>query len=193
MSPFQNLSPREQRLIRYAGIGVAIYLLLFGGFEVWKSIDQRRADYRQLAQEARDLGQKTKPYQDRVLMVKKMMDDFHLDPARLKRETEVSEASAAIQNAAKSGGLQISSIRETSGHGSGMTLATLQLDSSGPVPATLTFLAGLNIIGYPLVIDSVQFTADNSRPGQVKMNLVILILDFSRQNGNHDNKEAAHA
>ena len=54
----------------------------------------------------------------------------------------------------------------------------------------LSFLAGLNTIGFPLVVDSVQFTADNSRPGQVKMNLTISILNFD---GQKQAKEAAHA
>ena len=68
-----------------------------------------------------------------------------------------------------------------------MTLATVQLESSGQVPAVLAFLAGLNNIGFPVVVDSVQFTADNSRPGQVKMNLTLIILDFDQQ------KEVPHA
>jgi hypothetical protein len=71
-----------------------------------------------------------------------------------------------------------------------MTLATMQLEGSGQIPAVLSFLAGLNTIGFPLVVDSVQFTADNSRPGQIKMSLTILILDFDQQKVT---KEATHA
>jgi hypothetical protein len=190
MSRFHSLTDREKRTVRIAGIAIAIYLVLFGGFELWKFFDQKRADYRQLAQEARDLRQHALPYRDKVLVVKKLMDEFHLDPARLKRETVVSDASAAIQNAAKAGGLQLGPIRETSARGSGKTLATVQLEGSGQVPAVLSFLAGLNIIGFPLIVDSVQFTADNSRPGQVKLSLTIIILDFDRQK---EAKEAAHA
>jgi len=190
MSRLQTMTDREKRLVRLAGIGIAIYLALFGGFELWKSFDKRRADYQQLVQEAKDLRQQTLPYQDKVLLVKKLMEDFHMDPAKLKKETVVSEASAAIQQAAKSGGLQIGPIRESPAHGSSLTLATMQLESSGQVPAALAFLASLNSIGFPLVVDSVQFTADNSRPGQVKMNLTIFILDFAQQKGP---KEAAHA
>lgn len=190
MNRFNSMSDREKRLVRYAGIGIAIYLVLFGGFEVWKYFDRKRADYQQLVQEAQDLRQKTLPYKDKVLLVKKLMDDFHMDPAKLKKDTVVADASAAIQKAAKSGGLQLGPIRETPARGSGMTVATMQLEGSGQVPAVLSFLAGLNSIGFPLVVDSVQFTADNSRPGQVKMNLTILILDFDQQK---EAKEAAHA
>jgi hypothetical protein len=178
MSHMRPLTDREKRTVRFAGIGIAIYLVLFGGFQVWKYFDKKRSDYRQLVAEAQHLRETVQPYQDRVLDVKNMMDDFHMDPARLKKETVVSDASAAIQQAAKAGGLQLGPIRESAAHGAGKSLATMQLESSGPVPAALTFLAGLNRIGFPVVVDAVQFTADNNRPGQVKMNLTIIILDF---------------
>lgn len=189
MNRLRSLSDREKRTVRIAGIGIAIYLVLFGGFEVWKYFDQKRADYRQLVREAYDLRQKTLPYGDKALLAKKLMDDFHMDPARLKRETVVSDASAAIQNAAKTGGVALGPIRETAARGSGGALATIQLEGSGQVPAVLSFLAGLNTIGFPLVVDSVQFNTGN-QPGMVKMNLTILILDFDQQK---EAKEAPHA
>jgi len=174
------LTDRENRTVRFAGIGIAVYLALFGGLQVWKFFDKKRTDYRQLVLEAKNLREQTRPYQDKVLVVKKMMDDFHLDPAGLKKVTVVSDASAAIQKAAKFGGLLLGPIRESPTRGSGKSLATVQLESSGPVPAVLTFLASLNSIGFPVVVDAVQFSADNSRPGQLKMNLTIIILDFDQ-------------
>ena len=183
----RSLTDHEKRTIRLAGIGIAIYLVLFGGFQVWKFFEQKRSSYRQLAQEAQQLRQQVKPYADRVRIVKKLMADFQLDPAQLNRATVVSDASAAVQKAAKSGGLQLGPIRETPTHGAGKSLATIQMESTGPVPAVLTFLASLNRIGFPVVVDSVQFTADNNRPDQVKINLTIIVLDFDQQ------KEASHA
>jgi hypothetical protein len=190
MNRFQSLTSREKRLVRFAAIGIGIYLVAYAGFRLWRAVDQNRADYQQLAGEARQLREQTKPYQDKVVLVKKLMDDARLDPARLKRESVVAEASAAIQKAAKAGGLQLGPIRESPGRGSGLTLAAVQLESSGPVPAALSFLGGLNTIGFPLIVDSVQFTADNSQPGRVKMSLIILILDFNQQK---EAKEAPHA
>ena len=188
MNQMRALTAQEKRTVRYAGIGIAIYLLLFGGLQVWKFFNKKRADYRQLVVEAQTLRQHVQPYQDKVLVVKKLMDEFHLDPTKLKKETVVSDASAAIQKAAKSGGLMLGPIRESPTRGAvSKTLATMQLESSGQVPAVLSFLASLNSIGFPIVVDSVQFTADNSRPGQIKMNLTISILDFDLT------KEAPHA
>jgi hypothetical protein len=183
----RSLTDREKRTIRFAGIGIAIYLALFGGLQVWKFFDKKRSDFGQLVMEAQNLRQKIQPYGDKVLVANKLMDEFHLDPAKLKKETVVSDASEAIQKAAKSGGLQLGPIHESPARGPGNVLTTVQLESAGPIPAVLTFLASLNSIGFPLVVDSLQFTADNSRPGQVKMNLTIIILDFDQQ------KEAPHA
>ena len=189
MSSLRSLSDRERRTVRFASIGIAIYLVLFGGFEVWKSFEQRRADYRDLVKEAQDLKQKTLAYQEKVLVVQKLMDDFHIDPAKLKHANVVSEASAAIQRAAMSGRVGLGPIRESQARGSGGTLATIQLDGTGDVKAVLSFLAGLNTIGYPLVVDSVQFTSAN-QPGKIKMSLTILVLDFDQQK---EPKEASHA
>jgi hypothetical protein len=183
----RSLTDREKRTVRFAGIGIAIYLALFGGLQVWKYFEKKRADFRQLVMEAQSLRQGIQPYQDKVQVVKKMMADFRMDPATLKKETVVSDASAAIQKAAQSGGLQLGPIRESSSHGSGNSLATVQLEGSGQVSAVLTFLASLNSIGFPVVVDSVQLATDNSRPDQVKINLTIIILDFSQQ------KEVPHA
>jgi hypothetical protein len=182
----RSFTDREKRTVRFAAIGIAVYLALFGGFQVWKWLDKKRADYRRLAAEAQDLRRQIQPYQDKVVVVKKLMEDFHMDPAKLKKETVVADANAAIQQSAKAGGVALGPIRESPAHGSGKTLATVQLEGSGQVPAVLAFLAGLNRIGFPLVVDSVQFTADNSRPGQVKVSLTIFILDFNPQ------KEVSH-
>lgn len=185
------LTDREKTLVRFAAAGIVIYLALFYGVR-W--LGQKRADYRQLVTEAQTLRQQVKPYQDKVLVAKKMMDDFHFDPAKLKRETVVSDASAAIQKAAKSGGLQLGPIRESPTRGSGKSLATIQLETSGPVPAVLTFLASLNGVGFPVVVDSVQFGPANGPPGQVKINLTILVLDFDQQKAAPPKTtEASHA
>ena len=189
MSRFNSMTDREKRFVRNAAIGIAIYLVLFGGYKSWGYFEARRAEYRALADEAQELKKKTQLYENKVLVVKKMMDDLHLDPAKLKRDSVVSGASAAIQKAAQSGGVQLGPIRETSAHGSGKTLATMQLETSGQVSAVLGFLAGLNTIGYPLVVDSVQFTS-SFNPGMVKMNLTVIILDFDQQK---EAKEANHA
>src|SRR5579863_3712755 len=139
MNSLKSLSDRERRIVRIGSIFIAVYLVLFGGFEVWKYFEQLRADYLALANEANDLKQKTLPYQEKILVVKKLMDDFHMDPARLKRADVVSEASAAIQKSAMSSRIGLGPIRESQARGSGGILATIQLDGTGDAGAVLSF------------------------------------------------------
>ena len=181
------MTDHDKRTIRRAGIGIAIYLVLFGGFEIWKFMEKRRADYRQMVSDAQTLRVKIQTYQSKAVTVKKMMEDFHLDPAKLTRDTIVGEASSAIQKAAQASGIQIGTVRE-SARGSGDEVASMQFEGSGPVPAITGLLNRMQSLGYPLIIDSVQITPDQ-RPGMVKLSLTIVILDFERWK----NPEASHA
>jgi hypothetical protein len=38
----------------------------------------------------------------------------------------------------------------------------------------------LETLGYPLILDSVQINPDATKPGMVKLNLTIVILDFEQ-------------
>lgn len=175
-----SLTERERRTIRIGTVAVAIYLVLFSGFGAWKSLGKKQGEYQDLIRDSRALRDQIKPYEEKVLVVSKLMESFHLDPARLSRGTVVGSASAAIQKAAMSSGLQIGVIRESPAHAMGKELATMQLDCSGPVPALMGLLSRMGSLGYPLIIESVQMTPENSRPGQVKLNLTVVILDFEQ-------------
>lgn len=180
------LTEREKRVVRIAGAGIVIYLALFYGC---RFLEKQRSEYRQLVSEAGNLRRQTLPYETKVQVVKKLMDDFQLDPAKLQKATVVADASAAIQNRAKTGGVQLGPIRESMTPGQGKGLATILLEGSGQIPAMLSFLGALDRIGFPVIVDSVQLSADNTRPGQVKMNLTIIVLDFEGWKA----KEAPHA
>jgi hypothetical protein len=173
------LTPHEKRTVRLGGTAIAIYLLLFGGFQVWKSFVRARGDYQQLVGQADRLKQEVRLYDDRVLVVKKLMESLRLDPAKLSRASVVAEASSAIQKAAMSGGVQVGPIRESPARPSSKELASVQLEGTGPVPAVMGLINRLESVGFPLIIDSVQLTPD-MRPGQLKLNLTILILDFDQ-------------
>jgi hypothetical protein len=177
---FRSLTERERRTIRIAGIGIAIYLTLFGGLQAWNYINQKRSDYLTLLKQAEALKQQVRVYDDKVLVLKKMMQDFHMDPAKLSRVSVVAEASAAIQKAAMAGGVPLGPIRESPGRPSSRELASIQIEAMGQVPALMNLLQRMESLGYPLVIDSVQITADARQPGMVKVNLTILILDFDQ-------------
>jgi hypothetical protein len=175
----RTLNDREKRTVRYASIGIAIYLVLFFGVSVRTYLETKRADYQKLVARIQDLKNEIRPYQDKAVHVKKLMESSRLDPAKLSRATVVAEASAAIQSAAAAAGIQVGPVRENPAHTSSKELASVQIEGSGAIPAVMSLLHNLESLGYPLVIDSVQLSTDPMRPGQVKLNLTIIVLDFN--------------
>src|SRR6185312_16707200 len=113
----RTVTDHEKRLIRRATIAIAIYLAVFCGFKMWQSMHHRRTEYVQLVKDAKDLKLKVEKYQVRADVVKQMMQDYHLDPAKLSRATIVGEASSAIQKAAASSGVGFSTVRESNSRG----------------------------------------------------------------------------
>jgi hypothetical protein len=172
----RTLNDREKLVIRFAAIGVVIYLILF---VLWTPVSKRREEYQGLVKEASALGDKARSYQDKVLVVKKLMDEFHMDPVKLSRSTVVGEASAAIQKAAAGSGIQVGPVKESFARAAAKELASVQFEGTGPLPAVMGLLNRLETLGYPLVIDQVQITQENSKPGQLKISLTIIVLDFN--------------
>ena len=185
----RTLSTSEKRTIRYAAIGISIYLVLFFGVKVWKLFSSQRTEYLQMVSDARLLKIETGSDADKAVVTKKLMDEFHLDPATLTTNSAVADASAAIQKAAMSGGVMSGSIRESAGHSSAKELATIEFAGSGQVTSVMSFLHQLPLLGYPLVIDSMEIIADPMQPGQIKLNLTISVLDFEQWK----KAEATHA
>ncbi|HEX3800340.1 MAG TPA: hypothetical protein VH413_16720 [Verrucomicrobiae bacterium] len=174
------MTPKEKRTVRIAGIGIAIYLVLFAGVQVWKFTARKHAEYMQLVADAQSLKDEVRRYDDRIAVVKKLMEQFHMDPVSLKKSSVVAEASSAIQKAAQGSGFQVGPVRESPAHNSGKELASIELEGSGPVKGAVGLIYRLEGLGYPLVIDSTQFSSDPMRPGQVKLKLTITILDFDQ-------------
>jgi hypothetical protein len=172
------LTSSEKRTIRYAASGISIYLALLGGIKVWKFLSHQRADYVRMVAEARQLKTETALDADEAAVVKKLMDEFQFDPSKLSTNSVVADASAAIQKAAASGGVKPGPIRESPGRTSGRDLATIEFEGSGPAPAVISLLHRLPLLGFPLVIDSVQITPDAMRPDQVKLSVTVIVLDF---------------
>ncbi|HTI98848.1 MAG TPA: hypothetical protein VL527_08165 [Dongiaceae bacterium] len=183
------LNSSEKRTIRLAALGLTAYLTVFGAIKIWQQLEHRRAAYAQLITAAQDLKRELQPYPDKILATRKLMENFQLDPAKLSRPLVVAEASAALQQAAAAGGIQVGPIHEAPAQAATKALATIQFEGSGPVAATMALLQQLPNLGYPLIIDSVQIASDPGRPGQVKINLTISVLDFDQWK----EKEAGHA
>jgi len=182
-----TLTAQEQRTIRLGAAALCLILVLFGGLRAWKFLEARRAEHQQLVLQAQRLKRDLAPYENRVLLTEKLKETFHIDPKKLSRATVVADVSAAIQQAAGAVRVQVGHVRESAARSSGKELASMQLDGTGPVTAVMTLLHRLETLGYPLVVDSLQLTAD--KPGTMKVSLTIVILDFDQWK----NGEAPHA
>ena len=174
------LTDHERRTIRLAAVGIGIYLVLFFGLRGGKYFEKKRSEYHQLLRNAQTLKLELQPYEEKVLVVKKLMDASRLDPAKLSKASVVAEASTAIQKAGTTSGVQIGHIRESPASTSTRELASMQLEGVGPVSAVMSLLHRLESLGYPLILDSVQIAPEATKPGMVKLNLTIVILDFDQ-------------
>lgn len=174
------ISDKDKRTIRLAAIGLALYLVVFFGFKGWKHLEKGRLEYQQLMARAQREQQEARRQENDLLLFEKLSDAYRFDPRKLPKETLVAEAAAAIQNAARQGGIQLGPVREIPGRATARELSTIQFDGTGPVPATLTLVHKLQTLGYPLVIDSLQFSPEAKKPGMLKVNVTILILNFEQ-------------
>jgi hypothetical protein len=172
------LTLREKRTIRIAAACVSIYLALLYGSVARDYFRARRQAYEQLVQQARDLRDVIKPYQEKVATATNLMARFQMDPVKLKRASVVAEASAAIQQMAAAGNVAVGPIRETPGRPSAKEAGSIQFEGTGPIPAVMALLYNLDHSGFPVIIDALQFTSDPRMPNGVKVNLTLVVLDF---------------
>jgi hypothetical protein len=175
----RDLTASEKRTIRLGAIGLAAYLVLFFGVNVWRYGERQQADYERLSRRVATLHAQLERQTARSLRLEKLKQRFRIEPAGLSPDTLVAEASAAIQRAAMGGGVQLGPLRESPGRPSAKELASMKLEGFGPVPAILAIVPRLETLGYPLLIDSVQFDQDPSKPMMLKVSLSIIILDYA--------------
>ena len=167
---------------------MGVYLVLFFGFRSWKSLESTRQDYQKLVAEAQKARLELPAAENRVLLFEKLREAYQLDPRKLSRESIVADASAAIQKAAREGGMQLGPIREMAGRSSGRELSSIQVEGMGALASALSLLHRVQTLGYPVLIDQLQLTPESPRPGMMKINLTIVILNYDAwQTGDRPN------
>lgn len=171
------MTERDQKTIRIGAIVVAIYLIGFFGFKAFKK-GGAADDYQTLRRQAEQLQASVRAQQNRVLLYDKLSELYRLDPQKIKKETLVADASSAIQTAAQQGGIKLGPLRESPGRGNARELTTFQIEGAGNVTSALGLLHKIQTLGFPLVIDSVQFGKAPGPPGQVKLSLTVIILNY---------------
>ena len=174
------MTERDKKTVRFAAIGIVVYLAAFAGFKMWRKGASGQDDLQTLTRKAERLQEDVRTLENKALLFDKLSELYAFDPRKIKKETLVADASAAIQSAAQQGGIQLGPIRESPSRSSGRDLTTIQVEGSGAVPAALGLLHKLRTLGYPMLIDSVQFGPAQGRPGQVKLNVTITILNYDQ-------------
>ena len=177
---FPALTKRDRQTIRYAAIGLSIYLALFGGWRAISFFGRRHAEYRQLLRESANLKLKFELYDARVIRLQRLMESFQMDPAQLTNTTLVARTTAAIQQSAAQGGLQLGPIRESLTRGSERELGTIQIEVTGQVTAVMTFAHRLRSLGFPIVIDTFHLASEPRGPGVVKLSLGLILLNYEQ-------------
>lgn len=175
-----QLSQRDKKTLRFGGIAIAAYLVLFYGVAGWKKLEARRLSYQRLVTEARDMKQKLDPYETKLLLIEKLRGTSGVDPSKLTRATVVAQASADLQKAAGSDGIKLGPVRESPGSSNHKELAGMQFEAVGPVNAIATLIHKIENLGYPLIIDSLQLSVDPRQAGKLKLNVQLVILDFEQ-------------
>jgi hypothetical protein len=176
----RTLTDSEKRTVRIAGILIAVYLVCFGGLKTWKWLDGKRQSYKDLNTLADGLKRKVEPYGVKAESVTKLMESYRMDPMGLTTNSLVADASIAIQRAAGTAGVQLGPIRESAPRKAAKETATIQLEATGPVPGILGFIQRFENLGFPVIIDSIQIHTDPAKPGGLKLNLTVVILDFTQ-------------
>jgi hypothetical protein len=176
----RELNPQEKLTVRIAGVVLIIFFVGLGGSSAWKFLQGRRLEYNQLVLEAQNLRAELRPYETKAQTTTTLMEKFQMDPAKLNKATVVADASAAIQKAAMTGGIQLGPIRESPARTAAKELTSIQMDGTGQVQAIMTFLSRFESLGFPLILDSVQITSDPQKPQMIKVHLNIVIMDFEQ-------------
>lgn len=175
-----TMTERDKKTIRLASYALAAYLVLFYGVKFMRHLEDTRTEYQRLVLDARVLQQQFETYETKALVIEKLRGDSGLDLTKVPIQSLVGETGAAIQKAAQSSGIKLGPIRESAGNASAGEVGSMQMEGAGPIQSVIRFLDALDGLGYPLIINSVQFGAEQRQPGLLKVNLDMVIIDFTR-------------
>lgn len=171
-----NMNDREKRLVIITAIGLSVYLILFFGKDFIGGLEKNRIDYLKMEKSVKEGVVKLRPYSDRSLLLEKLRQKMNLEVRNQDPEKLVALTSLAIQQTAKTSGINIGPLRESRGTG----ISSLKFEANGKYESMVKFMRGIATSGYPVIIDSMQMNMDPSKKGTVKLNLSIGIIDFNK-------------
>jgi len=168
------MNDREKKLVQFTAIGLAVYLILFFGKDYFGILEKKRTDFIQMEKAITSAQVKLRKSANQPLLLEQSRKKLNLEVRSLSSAELVGKTSQAIQQTAKSSGIKIGPLRESSSIG----ISSLKFEANGKAESMLKFLRGIRSCGYPVVIDSMQVTVPEGKKGNVSFNLAIGIIDF---------------
>jgi hypothetical protein len=178
----RKLTARERRLIRFSALGLGLYLIAYLGFAAFRGLEELRAEHgalRRYVQSSDERLARALVEQQRLARLRRQCP---LALERLDQKTVVGDARVALEQAAKSCGVSLATVRETPGRLRALEHTVFQVSGGGKDQNVVRFVDRMHRLGYPFVLDNVQVKAAKA-PGQVTFSFSAALLDFARWSG----------
>lgn len=168
------MTQSEKKLVQITAIGLGLYLVFFFGAGSLKKYENQLAEHHKKQRTIRDLNLKLKPYGNRVLLLEKLRKEMNLEVRFLDIPDFGALASEAIQRCARSHSVNIGPFRESTA----ATGTSIRFEASGQGASIHKFIKGVTTSGYPVLIESLQVQTMDGKPGQLKLSINLLVLNF---------------
>ena len=174
----RELTDRERRTIRLAGVGLGIYLVLFVGVKTVSWLEGKRAARAELGRELAAARLELLVEQRKQLLLESLRAGWGLDLARMSLPTVVGDARVAIETAARACRVGLGFAKESAGRRRAHELAAFQVSGSGADAAVAKFIHRMTHLGYPFVLDNVELEAAG-KPGSVRFSFSVALIDYA--------------
>ncbi|MCD8533724.1 MAG: hypothetical protein LR011_02605 [Verrucomicrobia bacterium] len=168
------MTQSEKKLVQITAIGLSLYLVFFFGAGSLKKYENQLAEFHKKRKTIRELNVKLQPYGNRVMLLEKLRKEMNLEVRFLDIPDLGALSSEAIQRCARSHSVNIGSFRESAA----TTGTSIRFEASGQGASIQKFLKGVTTSGYPIYIESLQVQTMDGKPGQLKMSINLLVLNF---------------
>lgn len=174
----RELTEREARTVRFAGIALGaylvVYVIVFGGRGLDRSVERYEEVRGELASLETEVLRRRKDAKDYA----ELRRHWRLEFESLTSDKLVSEVRESIEKYASSSGVRLAGSREA-GSG-GADRARLQLELTGSAEKVFGFVENLDTLGLPLYVRSFHLNRDGHGPGKVGVSLAIGVLDYRK-------------
>ncbi len=176
----ESLSEKDRKTLRYGAVIIVVYLSLFYGRSILAAFESSRVAYFEQLEQAEDLEEIFRSYENKVLKIEKYRDQYHLNVRALSNTNLVGNAGRALQELVKQSKFKIGQVRETLASGGSANAATFQVEGSGPLKSLMPLLHRLQSTGYPMIIDTISIRTDEKKRGNVQWSATIVVLDYRK-------------